>query len=499
MKVFSAAQIRKWDEFTITHEPIPSIDLMERAAQVCVKEIITLCPSTSQFIILSGPGNNGGDGLAIARLLKEKGLNVVLHHPGRDKISADNQTNLDRWEDRYGKALPLGHFDPSGTGKEHVLIDALFGTGQSRPPAGIYRELVNRINAAAAEVVAIDMPSGMIADAPSDTTAIVRATHTFTFQLMKLAFLLPSTGPFCGNTHILDIGLSREYYDRTEALYEITDGVDVRELLKPRQKFSHKGDFGTALLMAGKQGMMGAAILASRAAFRSGLGKLVCRIPAASLDIMQTAVPEAICSTDPDPDHLTTLPDLAGFDAIAIGPGIGTNPDTAKMLHDLLSRSEQPTLLDADALNIIAAKGWQPMLRKNMVITPHPGEFRRLFGEFSNDFDRLEACADLSTSQEICIILKGHYTYLSTESGKRYFNPTGNPGMAKAGSGDVMSGILAAFLAQGYSIGAASRLAVYVHGMAGDLAAKTVGEPGLMPSDTIDFAGMAIERIWQIV
>ena len=492
MKIFSAAQIREWDRYTLTHEPISSLELMERAALACVHEILSLLPSPFRLVIVAGPGNNGGDGLAIARLIKDKGVDVRVYHPGVSGISEDNKSNLARWEEAHGPVLPLERFLTDPKDAEAWIVDALFGAGLNRPLAGVYRQVIGKLNTGISKVISIDLPSGMIPDAPSDLTAVIRARYTLTFQTIKLAFMLPLTGEYCGTIRLLDIGLSATYRDMTETRYELTERSDIAPYLRKRGTFTHKGDYGTSLLFAGKKGMMGAAVLAARACFRSGIGKLVCRIPGHGMAILQTAIPEAICSPDDNPDHLEHLPGLDGYRSIAIGPGIGTHPDTADLVSKVMDGSKVPLLMDADALNLVAQHGWQAKFREGMVITPHPGEFSRLFGAFPDDYSRLEACQQFSTALGICIVLKGHYTYLSTPRGKLYFNSTGNPGMAKAGSGDVLTGIMAAFLAQKYSIDAASRLAVYIHGMAGDLAAERYGEAGLMPSDMIDLIGSAI-------
>jgi ADP-dependent NAD(P)H-hydrate dehydratase / NAD(P)H-hydrate epimerase len=494
MKIFSAAQIRDWDRYTMDHEPISSLDLMERASLACVHEIFRLLPSPLRLIVLAGPGNNGGDGLAIARLCREKGIGVQVYHPGHEGISRDNLANLHRYENFYGKVLPLEEFLTETPDPEAWIVDALFGSGLERSLQDIYRQITGKVNAAWDRVISIDLPSGMIPDAPSDLTSVIRAQYTLTFQAMKLAFLLPSTGEYCGEIRVLDIGLSAAYRDKTDTPYEFTERQDISRLLRRRARFSHKGDYGSCLLLAGQKGMMGAAILAAKACFRTGVGKLVCRVPSEGLLALQTAVPEAICSPDENRDHLETIPDLGGYRSIAIGPGIGTHQKTGDLLSAILEQASVPLVLDADALNLLAINGWQSKLRPGMVITPHPGEFSRLFGHYRDDFSRLAACQRLSTTLGICLVLKGHFTCLSTSRGKALFNSTGNPGMAKAGSGDVLTGVIAAFLAQEYSIDDASRISVYLHGLAGDLAAERWGMAGMMPSDLVDLLGKTREQ-----
>jgi NAD(P)H-hydrate epimerase len=494
MKIFSAEQIRQWDEYTIRNEPISSIELMERAALTCFNHIIGIFPSSS-FVVFAGPGNNGGDGVAIARLLKNAGRPVELFHPGREGISENNRHNLERWTQNGGQVSDMSLFDPREVDNSHVIIDALFGTGQHKTLEGQYKEIITKMNNCRSTRISIDLPSGMYADRSSLGNPIVRSDITLSFQLMKLCFLVPENGEFTGEIHLLDIGLSKGFYEENEARYNYTTAQDIKRLWIPRPAFSHKGSFGTAIIFAGKKGMMGAAILAAGGCLRSGVGKLVCRIPGAGLDIMQISIPEAICSVDDDTDRLANMPKLAPYQAIGVGPGIGDHQVTRTLLDRLLKEATIPMVLDADALNIIAAEKWQDRLKAGMVISPHPGEFKRLFGEFSTDFTRLEACMELSTRQQICVILKGHYSFLSTPSGKAYFNSTGNPGMAKAGSGDVLTGMITSFLAQKYSVDKACLLSAYLHGKAGDLAESSMGQPSFLASDIIKFIGPAFSEL----
>ena len=475
----------------MAHEPVSSIDLMERASICCTEKIIHFFPD-SNFLILCGPGNNGGDGLAIARLLKEMGRDVHVFHPGKTDLSPDNLFNLSRWT---GSISNLEDFNRGLGSSKTVIVDALFGTGQNRPPDGIYKRVIEDTNNFGRPVIAIDIPSGMYSDKTSIGNAVILATYTLTFQVMKLAFLVPENGPNCGEVILLDIGLSAKYYEQTDCRFELTQKEDVRKIYKPRDKFAHKGIFGTALLFAGKTGMMGAAILASRACLRTGVGKLVCRLPRGGLDIMQVAIPEAICSPDEDPDCLTHLPPLDVYGAIGVGPGIGKDPKTALLVKNLMEASSQPLVIDADALNIIAEQKLQHLFRVDMVITPHMGEFQRLVGDVGDDFSRLKACLELSTGKQVCVILKGHYSFLSTPRGNGYFNSTGNAGMAKAGSGDVLTGMVTALIAQKYSVDEACRLGMFLHGAAGDLAKIEFGAPSYVASDMINQIGKALDSI----
>lgn len=492
MKICSATQFREWDAYTIRHEPVSSIELMERASGKCSSRLLQLFHETD-FWILCGPGNNGGDGLAIARQLREAGKTVHVYAPIHTPVSDDHKANRERWKAIGGKTSDLSAFQPPGS--KAIIVDALFGTGQNRPPEGIYAELIRKINGSGQRVVAIDMPSGLLADSSSLGHPIVQADLTLTFQALKLAMMVPENEPYTGEVEVLDIGLHPGYLDKIDTVFHLTEKEDLTHLIRPRDKFAHKGRFGSALLMAGSRQMMGAAILSAGACLRAGVGKLYCGIPGSGLPAMQTAVPEAICIPDPNPDMLAHLPELDGMDAIGVGPGIGQAAQTAGLVKAVLDKAKMPVVWDADALNLIAREKWQGSLRKDMVLTPHVGEFSRLFGDGEDGFSRIRTAMEFSTAREVCIILKGRFSFLSTPGGQGYFNPTGNPGMAKAGSGDVLTGIILALLAQKYSIDGASRLGMYVHGLAGDMARELYGEPGILAGDIIKLIGKAFEAI----
>ncbi len=495
MKIFSASQIRQWDQYTILHEPISSADLMERAARACMESILGEAKPDSRFWIVCGPGNNGGDGLAIARLLHQAGKKVFCFQAGRGNCTEDNLLNLEILKKSGLDPEDLSVFSLRTATSNDIIIDALLGIGQSRPPDGLFERAIREINGSEAITIAIDLPSGMYADASSEGNTIVKADLTLSFQTMKLAMFMPESEPYLGNIRIIDIGLHPGYLASTEAQFEWTQAGDLKDWVKPRQQFAHKGQFGSALLLAGNRDMMGAAILAARACMRAGVGKLFCRIPASGVLAMQTILPEAIILPDPDKDVLTEVPDLEAYDAIAVGPGIGTHPKTARMLGELIEKAKVPMVIDADALNLIAEQKWQDKLGPNKVLTPHVGEFHRLWETVPLGFSRISAAMEFSTRCEICVIIKGHYSFLSTPGGRGYFNSTGNPGMAKGGSGDVLTGIILALLAQKRSVAEASRLGMFVHGLAGDLAKEQFGEQAMLPTDTIDCIGKAFEAI----
>ncbi len=499
MKIFTAAQIREWDQYTITHEPIASIDLMERAATACTEWLLREYPGQLSYTFYCGKGNNGGDGLAIARQLLERGSTVFIEilefgHRGTD----DFQQNLSRLH-RYPQAhiqfiQSAAHIPEQQPG--HLIIDALFGSGLNRAVDGLAAELIAQINRSAAPVISIDIPSGLFTDQSSQHCLSVKATHTLTFQSCKLAFLVAENQAATGQIHILDIGLHRQYEEDSSTRFELLDDTIIHAIYKPRTRFAHKGNFGHALLLAGSQGKMGAAILAARACLRSGAGLLTCHIPGHALGILQTAMPEAMAIPDPQPEHISTVETPDKYDSIGIGPGIGLAPETANCLRSVLTQFRLPMVIDADALNLLSTEpALQSLLPAGSLLTPHPKEFERLAGVSANDFDRIEKASQLATRLGVVIVLKGQHTLIATPGGQCYFNSTGNPGMATAGSGDVLTGILTGLLAQGYSPVETALLGVYLHGLAGDIAMKEGAMESLLAGDLIDFLAKAWQQI----
>jgi len=496
MKFFSTSQIRELDEFTIKHEPITSIDLMERAAQKIYMEVLRRVESNKQILIFAGPGNNGGDALALARMLLQStfSVQVVLLHTG--KLSADSETNRQRLLDRFPTVVieQTDRFDTPTITANTVIIDGLFGSGLTRPLTGIFADAVHWINESGCSVISIDIPSGLQGDIPltskGEQDIIIKANYTFSLQFPKLAFLLPENENFVGEWKVLDIGTHPQAIAETASAFYYLDKSDIRSILKPRQKFSHKGTFGHALIVAGSHGMAGALVLASTAALRSGAGLISIHGPGCNRTIVQTAIPEVIFHSDENTDIITQLPATEKYSAIAIGPGIGTGMETCIMLEQFLRQQETPCILDADALNIISQQPYLlELIPQNSILTPHPKEFERIFGKCSNSFERMQKAGEAARQFSIYIILKGAYTVIATPDGKLFFNSTGNSGMATAGSGDVLTGILAGLLAQGYSPEETAKVGVFIHGMAGDLAAKTESEESLIASDIIHHLG----------
>ena len=504
MKILSVDKIREADLFTIQNEPIPDIDLMERAANACFHWLITNIPNSKKIRIFCGTGNNGGDGLAIARLMGSKGYVTEVYLCGsQDELSPSCRINYCRLTATASvkcnvihDKVSLPQFHPDND----IVIDALFGSGLSRPVTGFIANLIRNINEQASITVSIDVPSGLFCDetvAASHDPAIIHADHTLTFSPPKLAFFLPENDRYIGNWHLMEIGISQEYIDQAETRYYYTTQQDCKKILRRRTKFSHKGNFGHALLVCGSRGKMGAAVLAAKACLRSGPGLVTLQVPRSGNSILQTAVPEAMLFLDTEEDIFSGIPDLSPYSSIAIGPGIGQADATQRALKYLIQNSTVPVIFDADALNILGEnKTWISFVPKGSIFTPHPKEFERLAGKSSNDFERNKIQLEFSVKYGVYVVLKGAHTAITTPDGNCYFNITGNPGMATGGSGDVLTGILAGIMAQGYSSLETCLLGVFIHGLAGDLAAGKQGHEALIASDIIEHFGNAFLSLY---
>lgn len=489
MKFFSTNQIPEIDQYCIEHKPIASIDLMEQASQCLYIEVLRRVSSDQSILIFAGPGNNGGDALALARMLLQSTLQVrvILLHSG--KLSNDCETNRRRLIDKFPAALSeqTETFEAPIINKNSIIIDGLFGSGLSRPLTGIYSDAVKWINQSNCKVIAIDIPSGLQDEQNPDLSfPIVKANLTLSLQFPKLAFLFPENVGYVGEWKVIDIGILSEAIQSTPSKYYFLETADITPIVKERSKFSHKGTFGHALIVAGSKGMAGASALASKAALRSGAGLVTVRGPECNRTIVQTVVPEVIFQSDIHHFLCSKVPNSEKFNAIALGPGIGTKRETVGMLKEFLSSYEKPCILDADALNCIALqKELVHLIPKNSILTPHPKEFERLFGECKSSLERVQKTCEMAQNHELIIILKGAHTVIATSDGKLYFNSTGNAGMATAGSGDVLTGILVGLLAQGYSPDETAKLGVFLHGRAGDLALNNQTTESLIASDII--------------
>ena len=502
MKIFSSTQIHELDKYTIDHEPIKSIDLMERAASRIVAEIRHLCTAYNTIVVFAGPGNNGGDALAVARILASEVLKVkawLFNTTGR--LSADCKTNRDRltgMKELDSFTMVIDEFDPPTLDASTLVIDGLFGVGLNKPLTGGYASLVKYIKASPSKVVSIDMPSGLMSESNEYNVRsnIIRADVTVTIQQPKLSFLFAENQQFIGELKVVDINISKEGMAQVDAHVTILEEDDVRCRMRQRDDFAHKGTMGHALIIAGSRGMAGAAMLATKACLRSGVGKVTVHTPAANIIPLQIGVPEAILDIDPDNCFFTEAVSTDRFQAMGIGPGLGNNENSAITMIGQLRRAQCPIVIDADAINILAThKAWMQQLPAGCILTPHIGEFERLEGASSDSYDRLSKAIILADRQQAYIVLKGHNTAIVTPGGRIMFCPTGNSGMATAGSGDVLTGVITALLARGYAQADACLVGTYLHGLAGDIAAKKFGKESLMASDIIDALPEAFMRV----
>lgn len=493
MKIFTSKQIHELDAYTIEHEPVTSINLMERSAVAITTAIARRWPRPQTVIVFAGPGNNGGDALAVARLLAERQYDVTayLFNIG-NRLSADCQANKLRLRDskRLRQFVEVTEeFDPPKLTADTLVVDGLFGSGLNKPLSGGFAALVRYLNAVPCTVASIDLPSGLMSEDNSYNVPqnIIRADMTLTLQMPKLCMFLADCQQYLGTVEVLPIGLSEEWQRETPAAVTLAERDDIVRLLRPRSPFSHKGNMGHGLLIAGSWGMAGAAVLAARAALRSGIGKVTAHIPQRVCDVMQAACPEAVCHLDKDERAFSEAFNADGCAAVAIGPGLGQREATALALISQIHRTSVPLLLDADALNIIGARRqWLTKLPPGTLLTPHPKEFDSLDGDCTSDSERLMKARDLAQRLQGYIILKGHHSALCQPDGTVILNTTGNGGMATAGCGDVLTGIILALMARGYATPEAALVGMYLHGLAGDMAAREKGEESLIASDIIE-------------
>ena len=532
MKILPVEKIREADAFTIENEPVASIDLMERAASKVYDWFMKRCKTKEVSVkIFCGIGNNGGDGLALARMLFFTGIiPQVFVVRFSDKMSRDCEMNFNRLKEETETPMYdiFSEDDFPLINDKDIVVDAIFGSGLNRNIEGFAAELIKHLNDNNAIRIAIDIPSGLwdshqvetqsLRDTESqsqcrsqsqqvethqlhhenkqyviDTSKkyisqpqIFKADYTLSFQFPKLAFMFPENDAFVGRWEVLDIGLHKDFIDNVETLNFYTTEDMAMPILRKRTKFSHKGTYGHALLVAGSSGKTGAALLAAEACLRTGVGLLTAHLPKDALLPMQIYLPEAMTSIDKSETHCTEIDDIIPYTAIGVGPGIGKNAETATLLKKIIQEATQPLVLDADALNIISENPtWLSFLPDNTILTPHPKEFERLFGKTNDSYERLELQRKMSVTHNIIIVLKGAHTAITFPNGTCFFNSTGNPGMATAGSGDVLTGMILSLLAQRYTPQEAALLGVYLHGKAGDEAAKEIGENSMIARDII--------------
>ena len=501
MKLFTTKQIAAIDKYTIENEPIADIDLMERASLQMTNWIAQQFSTEERLLFFAGPGNNGGDALAMARQLAELDYQCEVYLLDFGKaLKGSPAINYKRLEEQGKVKLTKlrSENDFPQVDETDVLIDGLFGSGLSRPLEGLPAQLMQHINQLLNVVVAVDIPSGLMGEnnAENNLENIVRADYTLTLQFTKISFLFPENEQFVGQWEVLPIGLHRDGIRETPSPYFFIDAEEVAARLPMRTKFDHKGTFGHALLIAGSYGKMGAAVLASKACLRAGAGLLTTHVPHVGFPVIQTAVPEAMTSIDQHDSMFTSFPDLAPYAAIGIGPGLGGKRNSCRALCDLFDKANVPMVIDADALNILAEnRNWLDKLPEGSVLTPHPGEFRRLVGKTTDSYDAIQQQIAFAKKYNCVVVLKGAHTSVATPDGTLCWNSTGNSGMGTAGSGDALTGIILGLLAQGMAAVDAALVGVYLHGLAGDLAAKKRSEFSLMAGDIIETLGKAFLKV----
>ena len=502
MKIFASNVIREIDNATCEAQNISSIDLMERAANAVSCEIISRFLPSQRIVVVAGPGNNGGDALATARMLIEQGYKKVevflFNVIGKLTHDCDEERKKLTAMEGIDFTEVTRDFSPPYLSENDVVVDGLFGSGLRQPLQGGFVMLARYINESKAYIISIDVPSGLFCEWNENVAYrdVIHANLTLTFQFPRLAFFFSENEPVIGEWKLLDIDLDEAKMRELPADYKLVEAASVRPLLQPRRNFTGKRDYGSVLLMAGSIGMMGAAVMAARASLKSGAGLVTVHSAKIGMPILQTAVPEAMFEPDRNDNFITDMTVHHDHQAVAIGPGIGSNTRTIDALEALLKNCKAPMVLDADALNCIAKRPTLlEILPAQTILTPHIGEFDRIFGGHPNSEERLKKAIDMAKYYNIIIVLKGHYTATIRPTGMVYFNSTGNPGMATAGSGDVLTGVIAAFLAQGFRPELAATVGAYVHGLAGDMAVAQLGEYGIVASDIAAYCGRAIRAI----
>ena len=502
MKILSASQIKEADRITLEKQEISSIDLMERAAGLVFNEIHKRLQGAQIPVkIFCGIGNNGGDGLVIGRLLLESGYDVTIYVVNySDDRSQNFLVNYDRIKNMTKKwpVLLKSEADFPEISYGDFVVDAIFGVGLNRPLVDWVANLVKHINASGAFVLAVDMPSGLMADADvEDKESIIKANFTITFQAPKMAFYMPDTAPFVGDLQIIDIALDREFLKETAGVAQLISKNEARVLYRPRNRFSHKGTYGHALIIGGSYGKIGSVGLTATAALRAGAGLVTIYAPKCGYEILQTLLPEAMVITDPHVEMLTNIEFDLDPEVIGFGVGAGTKEETVAAFKDLLEKFKKPVVIDADGLNMLSKNTeLLKLLPENSILTPHPKELERLIGKWKDDFEKLQKIKEFTTRYNIILVLKGAYTFTVT-SGNVYINTSGNPGMATAGSGDVLTGVITALVGQGYKPLEAAVLGVYLHGKAGDLAAAELSYESTLAGDIAKKTGAAIFDLFE--
>jgi len=497
MKILSKKQLDQLDTVTIKKENITIIDLMERAGKA-IFELINerLKGSPVPIHVFCGLGNNGGDGLVVARYLVESGYNVTTYIVNFSNNRSEGfLKNFDRlkaivtpWPNQIKSEKDFPKIPSTD-----IVIDAIFGLGLNRPMELWVKQLIQHLNNTQCFKIAVDVPSGVLSDQrPEDKNAVIYANSCLTFQVPKLVFFLPETAGYVQDLEILDIGLDKEFIHQIQSGIDLIGKQEVLPLYIPREKFGHKGTYGHSLLIGGSKGKIGSMVLASKACMRIGSGLTTAIIPECGYEVLQTSVPEVMVHENDSDDYIENFGALGEItNAIGVGIGLGKHPKTAKAFKDFLKGNKEPIVVDADALNIISENvDFLELLPENSILTPHPKELERLIGSWKDDFDKIEKTKAFSNTNKCIVLIKGAHSIV-VYGGQLFVNNTGNPGMATAGSGDVLTGMLTGLLAQGYAPINAVIFGVYLHGRAGDLALQEFGYQALLASDIIEYIGKA--------
>ena len=502
MKLYSTKQIYKADQISIKKEEFVSSELMERAALQLFNWIhLRMQGAPVKIHLFCGIGNNGGDGIALARHLLDHGYNISVYVINySEKRSKDFLINLDRLKARkYWPSFMSSDDELPEIGKDDIIVDGIFGIGLNRTPDDWVIKVIQHLNKSEAFILSIDIPSGLFADQGSENLeAIVKSNFVLSFQTPKLVFFLPQTGPFIEQWEVLDIGLDPEYLKVTETNYELIGKNEALSIYIPREKYAHKGTYGHALIVGGSYGKIGAVCLATNAALHAGSGLVTAYVPKIGYSILQTSLPEVMVITDSNEEILESIAFDLEPTVVGIGVGMGTNDKTVAGFTDFLSKNKKPLVVDADALNILSKnKTLLKNIPENTILTPHPKELERLIGTWKDDFEKLGKVKKFSKKFKCIVVIKGAHTIV-VQNDKGYVNTTGNPGMATAGSGDVLTGIITGLLAQGYSALNAAVFGVYLHGKAGDIAVESSGYQSLVASSLITSIGSAYLDLFKI-
>lgn len=497
MKIFTGNQIKELDNATIKREPIESLALMERASEVIAQAICNRLAVGSELLFLIGKGNNGGDGLAVARMLANVGYKCSVYMAfGKEELSPECLFNLNRLPAVVTRVTKRDLYVILSVAYL-TIVDCLYGSGIKGEIKGELLDLFTTVNKGGCNVISIDLPSGMKTELDNDIDKIIYADLTLTIEFPKLAMLTPKAGECCGEIEVLGIDLDCKFKAEEKTNYHYIDDHFVRKIAKKREKFSHKGDYGHALLICGSEGMIGASVLATCAALRSGCGLVTAHIPQVFANVMHASAPSAMLSLDSSTIFSETPTNLQAYSSIGVGCGLGVNEKTIKAFKLLLTSVNKPIVIDADALNILAMdQSLLKLVPEGSILTPHIGELRRLIGDWSNEQDKLEKIAELARRLSSIIVVKGAHSMVVTPSGEYYFNSTGNPGMAKGGSGDVLTGLLTGLLARGYDSFKTATLGVYMHGKAGDKAAQFYNVESFNSTDMLDFISDAFTDLY---